>query len=439
MCESHAGNNNNNNNNNKKNPLISPTALLLIAALLGLLTGWLDNEWVNQVCNIVTDIFIRLLKLVSLPIIFFSLVATLSGMGGAADVKLLAGKVLKYTLLTTLIAASLALLLYLGIDPVINVSHLQGSSPDTAEVTGYWSYLLGVIPSNMVEPFRSNNVMGVLFLALLMSAAIISLEHEHKTILHGFFESMFAAVMKMTSFILKLMPIAVWAFITLFIQELQNQDIIQGIALYLLCVLLANIIQASLVLPALLKAKGIPPLYALKAMWPALTVAFFAKSSTAALPTAVNCAEKRMGVNSKIARFSLPLCITINMNACAAFILITVLFVSQSNGVIYSPLEMVSWVIIATIAAVGNAGVPMGCYMLSSAFLAAMGIPLQLLVVILPFYALIDMLESAINVWSDACVTAMVNEELVASELSSLELPLSSSEAPMSIKRSKHS
>ena len=113
-----------------------------------------------------------------------------------------------------------------------------------------------------------------------------------------------------------------------------------------------------------------------------------------------------------MARFSLPLCITINMNACAAFILITVLFVSQSNGVVYSPLELVAWIFVATIAAIGNAGVPMGCYMLSSAFLAAMGIPLHLLVVILPFYAFIDMLESGINVWSDSCVTAMVDKDL---------------------------
>ena len=80
----------------------------------------------------------------------------------------------------------------------------------------------------------------------------------------------------------------------------------------------------------------------------------------------------------------------------------------------FSPWELVSWILIASIAAIGNAGVPMGCYMLSSAFLAAMGVPLQLLVVILPFYALIDMLESAINVWSDSCVTAMVDADMTA-------------------------
>ena len=391
---------------------ISPTITLLLAALAGLLTGWMDAPLVNSVCQVVADIFLRLLKLVSLPIIFFSLVSTLSGMGGFSDVKALGGQVLKYTLLTTVIAATISLGLYLCIDPASPVIPLVGADQPEVPATGYWAYLLSVIPSNIIEPFHSNNVMGVLFLAVLLSSAIIALNKDHKSVLHSFFASMFAAVMKMTSYVLKLMPLAVWAFVTLFMHDLKNQDVLQGLALYLICVLLANVVQAGVILPLLLHFKGISPWRTLKAMWPALTVAFFAKSSSAALPSAVDCAEKRLGVESKIARFSLPLCITINMNACAAFILITVLFVSQSNGMVYSALETVSWILIASIAAIGNAGVPMGCYMLSSAFLAAMGMPLQLLVVILPFYAFIDMLESSINVWSDSCVTAMVNQDL---------------------------
>ncbi|KEI70419.1 dicarboxylate/amino acid:cation symporter [Endozoicomonas elysicola] len=387
--------------------------ILLIAGLLGVLTGWLDLNELNQASQVVSELFIRMLKLISLPIIFFALVSTLSGMGEASDVKRLGGQVLKYTVITTLLAATVALALYLLIAPAGSVNTLT-APPELSETSAsYWSYLVGVIPSSFVEPFYTHNVMGVLFLALLLSAAIITLENKHKSVLHSFFDSMFAAIMKMTGLILKLMPLAVWAFVNLFIHDLQNQKILQDLALYLLCVLLANIIQAGLILPMFLKFKGLSPWQTMKAMWPALTVAFFAKSSAAALPYAVESAEKTLGVQSKVARFSLPLCITVNMNACAAFILITVLFVSQSNGVTFSPLELFSWILIASIAAIGNAGVPMGCYMLSSAFLAAMGIPLQLLVIILPFYALIDMLESAINVWSDSCVTAMVNADLL--------------------------
>lgn len=401
MCDSH-----------NKHARISSTAILLIAAAFGLLTGWLDLSVVNTVCGVITDVFIRLLKLVSLPIIFFSLIATLSGMSGMGDVKALGGKVLKFTLLTTMMAAAIALLLYIGLDPAQQGSMISPSPDQNVEVVSYWNHLLSIIPSSFVEPFYTNNVMSALFLALLMSAAILSLGQEHKETLHKLFDSLFAAIMKVTGFVLKLMPLAVWAFVTLFVRDFQNQNMLQGLAIYLVCVLLANLIQAGVVLPLFLKSKGIPPLKALQAMWPALTVAFFSKSSSAALPSAVDCAEHRLGVNGKVARFSMPLCISVNMNACAAFILVTVLFVSQSNGVHYSMLELLSWILIATIAAIGNAGVPMGCYMLSSAFLAAMNIDLQLMLLILPFYSFIDMLESAINVWSDSCVTAMVNQEL---------------------------
>jgi Na+/H+-dicarboxylate symporter len=401
MCDSH------------RHVSINSPVILIGAGLLGLLTGWLDLHTVNQISGVVTEVFIRLLKLVSLPIIFFSLIATLSGMGGVADVKALGTRVIKYTLLTTVLAASLALALYALLDPAQSGVKSAASGATSPETASYWQHLMNIIPSNLLEPFLNNNVLGVLFLALVLSASILTLSKEHKQVLNTLFESLFAAVMKMTGFFLKLMPLAVWAFVSLFVQDVQNHDTLQGLALYLLCVLLANVIQAGLILPTLLKAKGIPPVEAFKAMWPALTVAFFSKSSSAALPSAVDCAEHRLGINHKVARFSMPLCITVNMNACAAYILITVLFVSQSNGVHFSPLEMISWIGVATIAAIGNAGVPMGCYMLSSAFLAAMGVDMQLMVLILPFYAFIDMLESAINVWSDSCVTAMVNQDLI--------------------------
>lgn len=401
MCDSH-----------NKHVNLNSTTILLAAAALGLVTGWLDLPVVNNICEVITEIFIRLLKLVSLPIIFFSLIATLSGMGGMSDVKALGGKILKYTFLTTVVAATVALTLYVAFDPAQQSLNLSAETGQNVEVVNYWNYLKGIIPPSFIEPFYNNNVMGALFLALLMSAAILALEPDHKLVLHKLFDSLFAAVMKITGFVLKLMPLAVWAFVSLFVRDFQNQDMLQGLALYLVCILLANLIQACVVLPLFLKSKGIPPLKTLKAMWPALTVAFFSKSSSAALPSAVDCAVQGMGVSNKVARFSMPLCITVNMNACAAFILITVLFVSQSNGVHYSMFELISWILIATIAAIGNAGVPMGCYMLSSAFLAAMNIDLQLMILILPFYSFIDMLESAINVWSDSCVTVMVNQEL---------------------------
>jgi Na+/H+-dicarboxylate symporter len=106
------------------------------------------------------------------------------------------------------------------------------------------------------------------------------------------------------------------------------------------------------------------------------------------------------------------------MNACAGFILTTVLFVSMMNGISFSLPEMIGWIFLATLAAVGNAGVPMGCYFLASAFLISLNVPLHIMGVILPFYTLLDMLETAINVWSDSCVATIVDKEVSETELS---------------------
>ena len=385
----------------------------LVAICCGLVAGYCDISLFNSAAGVISSIFINLLKLVSLPIIFLSIVSTASGMESLQEIKHLGTKVIKYTLLTTIIAATIALGIYVVVDPVRATGALaQQISAEHVQQGSYWTYLLNAIPSNIVQPFAENNVIGVLFIALALSMAILSLPNNNRVVLHSFFSSLYAAIMKMTTVLVSFMPIAVWAFITLFFDDMRQGLEIKSLALYLACIVAANLIQGFVVLPLLLKLKGISPVVMARHMLPALSVAFFTKSSAAALPMAIKCATERAKISSKVSSFSLPLCTTINMNGCAAFILTTVLFVSMSHGMQYSYLEMGTWVFIATIAAVGNAGVPMGCFFLSSAFLAAMNVPLNILGVILPFYTLIDMLETAINVWSDSCVTAIVEKEV---------------------------
>jgi Na+/H+-dicarboxylate symporter len=393
---------------------INPNMFFAIAILLGVLTGYIQDVFLFRLAETISQIFINLLKLVSLPIIFLSIVSTASGMENMEQIKKLGQKVIKYTLMTTVIAATVALALFIGINPVRTAVSASSVTAATEAVSqpSYLAFFIQIIPSNIIQPFNENNVIGVLFLAMLLSFAIVSLPSQNRTVLHSFFSSIYAAIIAITRWIVAIMPIAIWAFITLFMRDLNQGLDVKSLALYLTCVVAANLIQALLVLPGLLKLKGVSPWRMLKGMLPALSVAFFTKSSAAALPMAMRCAEENVGISRRVASFTLPLCTTINMNACAAFILITVLFVSMSQGVAYTYPEMGVWIILSTVAAIGNAGVPMGCYFLASAFLAAMNVPLHILGVILPFYTLIDMLESAINVWSDSCVAAVVQQEI---------------------------
>ncbi len=377
---------------------------------LGVLAGISQQPQVLEFARILSDVFMRLLKLVSLPIISFSLLATLTGMGKWSEIKNLGQHVIRYTVITTLLSAITAWTLYIIVEPeaAIQVTTI----PDMAGIkdASYLNALLNIFPSNILQPFLEHNVMGVMFITVFLSFAVVQLPSEKLDYLHQLFDSLFSAIMVIIRWITALMPFAVWAFIVEFTQEVQKGLKIGELASYLGIIIAANIIQAGVTLPLMLKKNGIPPLQAFKTMLPALSLAFFSKSSAAAMPLAMQCSH-RCGVSNKVSQFSFPLCTSINMNACAAFILITVLFVAENYGVHFTFLERILWIAMASIAAIGNAGVPMGCFFLSCALLTAMGVPITMMGVILPFYALLDMLESAINIWSDACVTLIVNKK----------------------------
>jgi len=324
-------------------------------------------------------------------------------------------KVLKLTLFTTLVSAAIALVFFLVIDPS-TTAHSQLNEDPLQK--SYFSYLLQIVPSNFIQPFLENNVVAVAFIALFLSLATLKLKQEQKKTLHQFFSAFFAALLKMTSAIITFIPIGIWAFMTLLVRDLYSETLhLEQILLYVFCIVGANLFQGIIVLPVLLKIKGISPLKTFRGMSKALFVAFFTKSPNAILPVAMKCAEENLNVSRKVSSFSFPLCSVINMNACAGFILITVLFASQSHGMQFSGLEYLLWIFMATIAAIGNAGVPMGCFFLASAFLSGMNVPLQFMGMILPFYALLDMLETGINVWSDSCITSIVDKEIRETEM----------------------
>ncbi len=146
------------------------------------------------------------------------------------------------------------------------------------------------------------------------------------------------------------------------------------------------------------------------------TVALFTKSSAATLPVTLSSAENRLGVDPKVSRFVLPICTTINMNGCAAFILVSSLFVMQNGGITLGIGSMLLWVLVSVISAVGNAGVPMGCFFLTVSLMTGIGAPVEVMGLILPIYTIIDMVETAENVWSDSCVCAMTDKDLSGKE-----------------------
>ena len=281
----------------------------------------------------------------------------------------------------------------------------------------YLSYITQMIPENLLSPFLDQQVMGVLVLSMVIGFAVRQIpENESRELITRFFRALHSMFLVMTHWIIMLIPLGLFGFITSLVIQLRQGMNIKWIAEYLLIIVLDNLIQGFVILPLWLKMNKIKPFKTMRAMLPALSVAFFSKSSVGTLPVTMRTIENNLQVKPEVSRFVLPLCTSINMNGCAAFIFATVIYLMQNHGITVSLTTMGLWVFIATIAAIGNAGVPMGCFFLSVSLLSSMNVPITLMGLILPFYGLIDMLETSLNVWSDACVTKVVNDKAISEE-----------------------
>lgn len=396
----------------KKKFLFTTPVIYALMIALGLIAGMSDLVILKTIGLLISDLFIKIFKCISLPIISLSIIVTLSSYKTDGLMKNIWQRTIKYTFLTTIVAATISCLLYLLINPSSVEVNLNASAAGTVNNLGYLGYLANIIPTNLFTPFLEQQVMGVLLLSIVIGLAVRQIpEEDYRETLTRFFKGAHGMFLVMTRWIIALIPLGLFGFITATVVQLRSGMDIKGIGQYLLIIVLANLIQGFLILPLWLKSNGIKPFATMKAMLPALSVAFFSKSSVGTLPVTMNTVEANLQVKPQVSRFVLPLCTSINMNGCAAFIFATVIYLMQNHGVPVSYATMGLWILVSTIAAIGNAGVPMGCFFLSISLLSSMNVPITLMGFILPFYAVIDMLETALNVWSDACVTKIVNDK----------------------------
>lgn len=389
----------------------------VVALVLGALLGLIQSEGLQNLINFIASVYTRLFQFVAVPTIALALMTTLSALGVQKNTGRIFGRTIIYTLLTTFAAAFVGLLLYKIIGPgnlpMDLVSGGAAEVPQNLSAMSYYNHFLSIVPNNVVQPFLSGNVLGILMVAAAVGLGLAFMpESENK-------HALVKVVLGLRELLFTLIRALVWALplgIVAFASQLSAQVnagvVVGSLGKYLAVVMGGNAIQFLIVLPLFLLARGLNPLHVLKKMSPAVMMAFFTKSSAATLPVTMQSAEDNLKVKPEVARFVLPICTTINMNGCAAFILVTSLFVMQNSGVELTLGTMITWVFISVLSAVGNAGVPMGCYFLTLSLMVGMNANIGVMGVILPLYAVIDMIETAENVWSDSCVCAMTNKDL---------------------------
>lgn len=392
--------------------------LWLGALVIGTVLGMLGVGWIDSVTNFVATIYTRLFQFVAIPTIALAVTTTLARFGTQKDTGRIFRHTLTYTLLTTVAAAAVGMLLYRFIAPDnLPLDAIQGDTGiDSVKQelgdASYMDYIIGIVPDNVLRPLVEGNVLSLLLIAVAVGIALARMpETDSKRTLMNGLNGLQNLVSTLIHWLIDILPIGIIAFAAQLSAEITAGTVVTSIGKYVAVILGGNLLQFCVVLPLFLMARGLNPIRVARAMTPAVLMALFTKSSAATLPVTIQSAEERLGVDSRVARFVLPICTTINMNGCAAFIFVTSLFVMQNGGVEITWGTMIMWLFISVVAAIGNAGVPMGCYFLTLSLMSGVGAPIAIMGIILPVFTVLDMIETAENVWSDSCVAAMTDRD----------------------------
>lgn len=393
--------------------------------VLGVIVGiWLHNEPIPGLMTTLTfigQVFIRLIQMVVIPLVISAIVIGITSVGDSKQIGKLGTKMVLYygiiTLVAVTIGAALALLLkpglgaahYINIDTAADIQ-AQVAATIEAQKGNLLNIILGFVPKNPLASIASGDMVPIIVFALMFSIALAKVGDINRPFV-GFFESIFAATMKITDWIMCFAAPGVFALTAVAVSSF-GIDIFMSISKYLGVLALGFAIQFFIVYPVFLKIfSKVPVTMLYAAMAEAMMVAFGTASSSATLPLTIACCEKR-GISHKIASFVLPLGATLNMDGTAMLQTIAVIFLTQAYGVALTPFLVVQIALLAIVASSTCAGIPGAGLITIALVLNGMGLSPEQLVAGFAFLFTIeritDMMRTLLNVTSDAVVAAAI-------------------------------
>jgi Na+/H+-dicarboxylate symporter len=364
------------------------------------------------------QIFIKLLKMLIVPLIMASMVTGVARVGDIRKLGGLGGKTFVFYIVTTFASVLVGLVLVNIFRPGAGAPGIGGEVPDAVrtQVT-IGSILLNMIPANPVKAMAEMQILPLIVFSLLFGAVLTTLGSKGKPLI-DLFDSLNDAMMKLTDWVIKLAPYGVFALLANVVVE-TGPGIFANLGKYMATVLLGLALHAFVTLPLLLKFLGrANPRRYFEKVAPALTTAFSTASSSATLPLTLDCVETKAGVSPRVSSFVLPLGATINMDGTALYESVAAVFIAQVYGIDLSFGQQVLIFLTATLAAIGAAGIPSAGLVTMAIVLKAVGLPLEGIGMILAVDRLLDMCRTTVNVWGDtvgcAVVARMMGEETPA-------------------------
>ncbi|WP_045856137.1 dicarboxylate/amino acid:cation symporter [Teredinibacter purpureus] len=406
---------------------------ILVAIVAAILTGLLVNElnqkgiaageYIQDTMVFVGKMFMNGLKMIIVPLILSSIITGIATLGQGSDLGRLGGKTIGFYMASSLMAILTGLLVVNLLTPgiidgqpakdILNLSSPEDLNSTLSKIEGRGTGDIAAVfhrmlPPNVVAAAANGQMLGLICFGLLFGFYMTRIESRYKETLLNFWQGVFDTMMGITLFIMKFTPIGVFGLVG-------NTVATTGLAsfgplmIFFLCVVLALAIHVLITLPLALKfIARVHPTGQYKSMAPALLTAFSTASSSGTLPITMECMEKKVGVSNRTTSFVLPLGATINMDGTALYECVAAMFIAQAYGLDLTFTTQFTIVLIALLTSVGVAGIPAASLVAISVILAAVGLPAEGIGLLLVTDRVLDMLRTAVNVFSDSCCATIV-------------------------------
>ena len=392
---------------------MSFTKKIIVAMILGIITGVFLNIFsydtslsdfiVKNIFNVVSDLFISALKLVIIPLIFFSIVCGIISLSDDTSLSRLGIKTLSLYLFTTIIAISLGLLF----SSLINYEPILLSNLETNVAIDNIKTESNIFPTNIFESLSNGNIIHLLIFSVLIGIAASKVKDNAKTFIN-YFHEFNAVINELVKIIISFTPIAVYCILskTFATQGLETLTPLMG---YFFTVVFVLLIHFFITFSLLLKTfTNLNPKQFFINIKEVIVFTFSTSSSSASIPFTLKAATEKCGINKSISSFTIPLGATINMDGTAIMQGCATFFLASLYGIDLGMSEILTIVVTATIASIGTAGIPSAGIIMLTVIFTQIGIPLEGITLLLGVDRLLDMMRTSINVSGDLCISCIV-------------------------------
>ena len=399
---------------------LSLTSKIFIGLIAGVICGVIFNLFVpasyvrdtiiiDGICYVIGNGFIKLMKMLVVPLVFCSLVCGASAIGDTKTLGKVGGKTIAFYLATTAIAVTVAISVAALIKPGIglNMNLIEAENVTVAEKTSAVDTLLDIIPDNPFSSLANGNMLQVIVFALIVGILLAKMG-ERAELVANFCSQFNDLMMEMTNLVMSFAPIGVFFMLTRTFANL-GFDAFIPLLKYMGSVVLGLGVQCFVVYMILLFVfTRLNPFKFIKKFFPVMAFAFSTSTSNATIPLNIETLEEKIGVSRKVSSFTIPLGATINMDGTSIMQGVAVVFAAQAYGINLGISGYLTVIATATLASIGTAGIPsVGLVTLTMVF-SAVGLPVEAITLIMGIDRILDMLRTAVNVTGDAVCTTVV-------------------------------